>query len=153
MILSWLKGNISPVDKEKKIYRDHFIGGSWQYYQRQGINYIKERGDVQKSADITIKDGGGDCEDIARLFQIDYFWKGKESFLVSLWGIDIFNNNIGHAFCVAREKKSYIIKDYNDVITSNNFNNAIEQIRFKYKVNQIKGIVIQDINWKIVKEI
>ena len=152
-LLSKLLGKISILNIEKKIYRDHFIGGSWQYYQRQGINYIKEKYDLQKSADITIRDGGGDCEDIHRMFVIDYWFKGIPAYLVSIFGVTVKGDKFGHAFCIAKDRDNYIGVDYSDMNICSNVMAVIEHIRFKYHLSAIKGIVYQDINWKIIKEI
>jgi hypothetical protein len=160
-LLSKLLRCISPLETELKVFNDHFVEGNktitWKALQENGIHYKKEKHDLQKSVDITIRDGGGDCEDIARIFQVAQNVKNNPAYLVSMWGIDIFDHKIGHAFCVAKdvkgEKANYMAIDYNDIFVTSSLRTAIEQVRFKYKVNLIKGVVIQDINFKIVKGI
>ena len=154
ILISRLFGYLKPFEKEAAAYKEHIKKPTWGAMQKYNIAYQREKYDFQNSADQTIEKKAGDCEDIHRVFQVGYHLKGYKAYLVSMWGIDIFNKRFGHAFCVCSDGNGqYTLIDYNDISITNSLRAAVEIVRHKYKVNTVKAVVIQDIAWKIVKEI
>lgn len=110
----------------------------------------KAQWDWQFSADQLVKRGGGDCNSIMRAFQVFWYLKGWNAYLVTIVADDPAKC---HATCIIKKDKEYRLIDYDDNIECSDYSDCINTAQKKYNIHRVVNIVSQDIRWKITKGI
>lgn len=93
----------------------------WSKYLKANFTYQAEenREDYWKTPEETIRDKGGDCEDLAILSQVELKKLGVESKLILLELKDKDGKKGGHVFCVYFTDKGATIFDCTHTVKSN----------------------------------
>lgn len=165
MILSRFMQWVGPVKKELDFVRDRYhsiddckkIDYQTDAFHISGDHFpelklpfgLVWKADWQFDSVKLTKQGFGDCNSIHRLYQV--FWHNQklESYLVS-----IFGDKAGHTVNIIKNGREYGLCDYSQTFFYPTYSDCIKKVSEKYPmVSPIKGIVIQDINWKIINRI
>lgn len=140
----------SIADIEKITYQlDHFYiaGNRFRFLTIFGKPFWFA--DWQFDSVFLTKQGFGDCNSIHRLYQVFWYNQGLESYLVN-----IFGSKMGHAVNIIKNGNEYGLCDYSQTFFYPTYSECIQKVKDKYPmIGEIKGIVIQDMNWKIIKRI
>lgn len=164
-IINKILGNISPLKKELSFMSEIFPEISMKILKEKGVTYkpdllfnshsektgadiVKIQWDWQYSADVMFKKGGGDCNSIMRAFQVYWYLKGYNSYLVTIICDDITKC---HATCIIEKDKKYWLVDYDDRIECDSYAGCINHVQKKYGMHEIKSLTAQNISWKVVK--
>lgn len=137
-----------------KILEDHKIKYIPDYlFSKHGPNYkadiIKSPiWDWQYSSDVLVKHGGGDCNSIHRLFQMFYYLKDWNSYLVTIITDDMSKH---HTTCIIERDRKFKLIDYDTDLDCETFTDCINAVQKKYNIHKILSITSQDIYWKIIK--
>lgn len=156
IFINKLLRNISPLKDEIAFVKDNFSHYKyiWQGFLEKGLSYKQDllfgkQFDWQYSSDILFKKGGGDCNSIHRLFQM-YFWlKNYDSYLVTIITDNIKKN---HTTCICKKDNYYYLFDY-DLQFYGTFIECIEELKKRHNIKKVLSITCQDINWKIKRSI
>ncbi len=153
VLVNRLLGNISPIKKELVFVLNNFTTMDMAALKSKGVVYKmdllgKAQWDWQFSADQLVNRGGGDCNSIMRAFQVFYYLKGWNAYLVTVITDDPAKH---HATCIIQKGEQYRLIDYDDNIECADYCDCINTVQKKYNIHQVISITSQDINWKVRK--
>jgi len=153
-LIGKLTGKIGNVEKEidyvKKFFKKQLKTGLLQYKDGKilgtDIKYKAETLDNQQDS-IHAIEHNDDCDGLHRIAQVFYYIKGYKIYLMSCLASPLKRS---HATCIGIQDGKIYLFDYNSNLYYETMEDIIEHLENIYDC-EIKGYVLQDINWKIVK--
>lgn len=116
-------------------------------YKRDLLN--NKQWDFQFDSVEVIKRKGGDCNSLNRVVQVYYHMQDFKTYLVTYIAKPF---KMSHSTCIGIKNGKYYCLDYGYILEMKNLKECFLYLENIYHCKMI-GFVIQDINWKIIKNI